>query len=212
MGNRQLYLDVASAAASLLAAPEVEAAWDKPSALAKMSVRGLAGHLAGQVFFIPQMVTSPVPEGYEVIGIHEYYARVAWIGSDIDDDFNTRIRSSGEEDAADGPAALAASVAATVADLRSMLPSAESRPVRRPTWDGFAISLDDFITSRMLELVVHSDDLAYSVGIATPVFPAPAVETVVDLLTRIAVRRHGAVDVMRALSRSERAPASISAL
>ena len=92
------------------------------------------------------------------------------------------------------------------------MPSAESRPVRRPTWDGFAISLDDFITSRILELVVHCDDLAYSVDIPTPVFPAAAVETVVDLLTRIAVRRHGAVDVLRALSRAERAPASIAAL
>jgi mycothiol maleylpyruvate isomerase-like protein len=211
MGNRELYLDVAATAADLLAAPEVAAGWDRPSALAKMSVRSLAGHLAGQVFFIPQMVASPVPDA-EVIGIDDYYARVAWIGSDIDDEFNTLIRSSGERDASDGPAALAAKVAATVADLRATLASVPSRAVSRPTWDGFAISLDDFITSRMLEIVVHSDDLAYSVDIATPALPPAAVETVVDLLSRVAIRRHGPVAVLRALSRSERAPASISAL
>ncbi|MDZ5443067.1 hypothetical protein U2F26_10035 [Micromonospora sp. 4G57] len=44
---------------------------------------------------------------------------------------------------------------------------------------------------------------------ATPDFPA---ETVVDLLSRIALRRHGATDVLRALSRAERAPTSIAAL
>jgi hypothetical protein len=64
----------------------------------------------------------------------------------------------------------------------------------------------------MLELVIHGDDLAYSVGLATPAFPARAVETVVDLLSRIALRRHGPTAVLRALSRSERAPVSISAL
>jgi hypothetical protein len=68
------------------------------------------------------------------------------------------------------------------------------------------------VTSRLLEVVVHSDDLAYSVGLPTPDLPAEAVETVVDLLSRIAVRRHGATNVLRALTRADRAPASISAL
>jgi len=35
---------------------------------------------------------------------------------------------------------------------------------------------------------------------------------VLDLLCRLAVHRHGAVAVLRALSRAERAPASIAAL
>ncbi|MFB9838255.1 hypothetical protein [Actinoallomurus acaciae] len=83
--------------------------------------------------------------------------------------------------------------------------------MRRPGW-GFSLTLDDFVTSRLLEVVVHSDDLACSVGVATPELPAEAVETVVDLLSRIAIRRHGAVSVLRGLSRAERAPASISAL
>lgn len=209
--NRELYLEVAEAAAELLAAPEVAARWDQPSALAEFSVRGLAGHLAGQVFFIPQMLGQPVP-AEPVIPIGEYYAQVSWIGSDLDTPFNRSIRAGGEQGAADGPAALAAEVAACVADLRSSLPAAADRPVRRPGWGPWSISFDDFVTSRMLELVIHSDDLAYSVGLATPAFPARAVETVVDLLSRIALRRHGPTAVLRALSRSERAPVSISAL
>ncbi|WP_327011367.1 maleylpyruvate isomerase N-terminal domain-containing protein [Dactylosporangium sp. NBC_01737] len=211
MQIRELYLTAASTAARLLAAPEVAAAWHGPSALPKLSVRGLAGHLAGQIFFIPKVLAEPVP-AEEVIGLHEYYARVHWIGSDLDDAFNVLIRSSGEDDAADGPAALAARVEATVAELRTVLPAAPDRPVRRPTWGAWSIGLDDFVASRLLEVVVHSDDLAHSVGVATPEFPAAAVQTVVDILSRIAVRRHGATSVLRALSRAERAPATISAL
>ncbi|GAA4589323.1 hypothetical protein GCM10023194_43260 [Planotetraspora phitsanulokensis] len=208
---RDLYLTAAASAAELLASPQVASSWHDPSALAKLSVQGLAGHLAGQIFFIPKVLAEPVPTE-EVIPIHEYYARVSWIGSDVDDPFNVLIRTSGEQDAKDGPAALAAQVAATVQELRTVLPSAPSRPVRRPRWGDWSISLDDFVASRMLEVVVHSDDLAHSVGMPTPELPAEVVETVVDILTRIALRRHGATNVLRALSRAERAPASISAL
>jgi hypothetical protein len=208
---RELYLTAAETAATLLGAPEVAAAWDEPSALAKLSVRGLAGHLAGQIFFIPKMLAEPIP-AEPLIPINEYYARVSWIGSDIDDPFNELIRVSGEKDAAGGATALAAEVHACVRDLRRTLPTAPGRPVRRPTWGAWSISFDDFVTSRLLEIVVHSDDLAYSVGVPTPDFPAEAFETVVDLLSRIALRRHGTVNVLRALSRAERAPTSISAL
>ena len=208
---RELYLSVAEVAATLLAAPEVADGWRRPSALAELSVQGLAGHLAGQVFFIPAVLAEPVPTE-PAISIQEYYARVSWIGSDLDTPFNRAIRSGGEEEAAEGPAALAARVGACVEELRGTLPAAPDRTVRRPTWGPWSISLDDFVTSRLLELVVHSDDLAHSVGLPTPEFPAPAVETVVDLLSRISLRRHGATNVLRALTRSERAPASISAL
>jgi hypothetical protein len=109
---RELYLHVAATAADLIAAPEVAAAWHEPSALPKMSVQSLAGHLAGQVFVIPQVLAEPVP-AEEVIPIHAYYARVTWIGSDLDDAFNTGIRTGGERDAADGPACCARSAVAS---------------------------------------------------------------------------------------------------
>jgi hypothetical protein len=208
---RELYLTAAERAATLLAAPEVVRAWDEPSALAKLSVKGLAGHLATQVFVVPKMLTVPAPTE-PLISIHEYYARVSWLGSDLDDPVNAGIRASGEDEATAGAAALAAEVDACVLQLRGTLPAAPGQPVRRANWGPWSISFDDFVTSRLLEIVVHSDDLAHSVGIATPDFPREAVETVVDLLSRIALRRHGATNVLRALSRSERAPASISAL
>jgi hypothetical protein len=208
---RELYVGVAEAAVDLLASPEVADSWSKPSALAGFSVQGLAGHLAGQIFFLPAVLADPVPDE-EVIGLHEYYARAGWIGSELDTPFNAGIRSGGEAEAADGPAELVARAAACVESLRYSLPDTPNRPVRRPTWGPWSITFDDFVASRMLELVIHSDDLAYSVGRPTPDFEPAAAQLVVDVLSRIAVRRHGAVDVLRALSRSERAPAGISAL
>jgi len=208
---RELFVEVAEPAAGLLAEPRVAEEWDKPSALAEMSVRGLAGHLASQVFFVPAMLAQPAPTE-ERIGLHEYYARSSWIGSDLDTPFNRGIRTLSEKEAGDDPAALAARVAECVQELRTTLPGEPDRSVRRSSWGPWSIGLDDFVASRILELVVHSDDLAYSVGVATPEFPAPAVELVTDILTRIAIRRHGAVDVLRALSRAERAPTTISAL
>jgi hypothetical protein len=71
--------------------------------------------------------------------------------------------------------------------------------------------LDDLLVTRMMELAVHSDDLAVSVGIATPALPERAVDTVIELLSRLAVRRHGPTAVLRALSRAERAPATVAA-
>jgi hypothetical protein len=62
-----------------------------------------------------------------------------------------------------------------------------------------------------MELAVHSDDLAVSVDLATPALPPSAVETVVDLLSRLSVLRHGPTAVLRALSRAERAPTTIAA-
>ncbi|MEU6808231.1 hypothetical protein ABZ920_04320 [Streptomyces sp. NPDC046831] len=50
-----------------------------------------------------------------------------------------------------------------------------------------------------MERVVHADGLVCSVGLPAPVLPERVTAPVVDLLTRLAVRRHGAVAVVRAL-------------
>jgi hypothetical protein len=49
------------------------------------------------------------------------------------------------------------------------------------------------------------------VGLPTPEFSDDALGAVLALLTGVAVRRHGQTAVVRALSRRERAPASIAA-
>ena len=92
-----------------------------------------------------------------------------------------------------------------------MLPMMRPDVVVLVPWRGWSLKLSDFLTTRLLEIVVHCDDLAYSVDIPTPPFPPSAVDRVIGLLGQLAVQRHGVTAVLRGLSRAERAPASIAA-
>jgi hypothetical protein len=210
LSTRDDFLATARSAAGLLREPAVAAGWGEPSALAEFSVGGLAGHLAYQILAIPEILAQPVP-AEQVVPLLEHYARVPWIDAGLDGDINVRIRQGGEQVAAAGPAALADQVDAVIADLTGSLASAPNRPVRIPFWGPWSLRLDDMLITRMMELAVHADDLAVSVNIPTPPLPPPAVDTVVDLLSRLAVRRHGPTPVLRALTRAERAPATIAA-
>ncbi|MFJ2831989.1 maleylpyruvate isomerase N-terminal domain-containing protein [Streptomyces sp. NPDC087263] len=211
-GIREAFVDAAASVVGLLGEPAVAGAWEKPSALRKFSIGGLAGHTAWQVLFIPELLASPSADG-ETVSLREYFLnRVAWIGADVDSEFSIGIRRSGDTVAALGPAELAARAGAVVDLLRAGLPEAPPRPVRLPSWDGWALGLDDFLLTRLLELVVHTDDLAFSVGIPTPELPDHVTEPVVELLARLAVRRHGTVGVLRGLARAERAPSSIAGI
>jgi uncharacterized protein (TIGR03083 family) len=209
-GIRSDFLSTARSAADLLREPAVAAAWSRPSALPEFSVGGLAGHLAYQILSVADVLSGPEAQE-QTISLLEHYGRVQWIEAGLDDEINVRIRRGGDEVAAEGPAALAARVDSVVEELTGGLASAANRPVRIPLWGPWSMMLDDMLVTRMMELAVHSDDLAVSVGIATPELPQGAVDAVVDLLSRLAVRRHGATTVLRALSRAERAPATIAA-
>jgi hypothetical protein len=207
---REAYVRAAVVAIGLLREPAVAAAWDKPSALAGFGVGGLATHLAAQVHNVESALAAPV--GGPPISLGEHYAGVPWLGADIDSEANVAIRRSGEELAADGPAAVADRAAAVVDRLPETLGAEPADRVVHLPWTGWQLTLDDLLVTRMMEIVVHADDLAVSVGVPTPDFPASVLEPALGLLCRLAVRRHGPVAVLRALSRSERAPVTISAL
>src|SRR5918994_688920 len=188
---RAAYLEAAAIAAGLLRDPAVARRWTRPSALEGFTVGGLAAHLPAEVW---------------VLTLPEHYGSVAWIGADIDTDANAAIRAGGEKTAADGPAVVVARVEGALAELRAALPAERGeRPVLLP-WTGWALTLDDLLVTRMMEIAVHGDDLAVSVDLPTPTFPDAVFAPVVALLTGLAARRHGQPALLRALSRAERAP------
>jgi hypothetical protein len=207
---RDEFLAVGASAAQLLRDPAVAEAWSKPSALEEFRVSGLAGHLAYQVLAIPEIVAAPIPTE-PTISVLDHYDRVEWIDAGLDDEISVRIRSGGDLVAADGPEVLADRLDAALEQLRADLPSIADRPVRISLWGPWSLMLDDMLLTRLMELAVHSDDLAVSVALPTPELPPSAVESVVGLLTRLSVRRHGATAVLRTLSRAERAPRTITA-
>jgi len=207
---REAYLLAAAAAADLLDHPAVAAKWDAPSALEGFSVRGLSGHLAGQVLFVPQTLQGPGPEG-EPIALLDHYTRVTWIDAGVDAEVNTTIRDNGERSAHMGAPALAESVRAAIEELRPVLDNEPDDRLVSPPAGPWGLRLDDFLVTRMMEIAVHSDDLAYSVSIPTPELPPSIVDPVLALLSGLAVRRHGTPALLRALARAERAPAAINA-
>ncbi|MER7080898.1 TIGR03083 family protein [Saccharopolyspora kobensis] len=203
------YLQAAQAAVELLRDPAVAAVWDRPSALPEFSVRGLAGHLGSQVLGVSRVLAKePVTE--RPFSLTEFYAAAEAFHTGTDSDVNVRIRDMGEEFAARGAEALAAEVASAVEGQRTALPAEASDRV--VSFGGRPVRLADFLLTRMMEIAVHSDDLAHSAGIETPEVPEEVLEPVLALLAKLAVVRHGQTAVLRALSRAERAPSTIAAV
>jgi hypothetical protein len=207
---REDFLTTARIALDLMRHDQVAKNWDQPSALPEFGVRGLVGHIGYQALPLPSMISSPVGDE-PVVSLMEHYARANWTELDVDSEFHSRIRAGGEKLVTEGHEAFCAQVEQTLEDLGKTLPAAENRPVRMPHWGPWAVPLDEYLISRLMEFVVHTDDLAVSVGVDTPEFPRHVNETVIDLLTRMSLNRHKAVDVVRALSRKERAPQDITA-
>jgi hypothetical protein len=207
---RAVFLDAAGGAVGLLAEPEVARRWDDPSALPEMSVGALAGHLARQVFNVQAALAEP-PASEPLIPVLEHYARVSWIDAGLQDEPNVEIRRSSMQEAAAGPAGLVARAAAAAAELREALPAEPGDRVVRLPWAPWSLTLDDLLRTRVLEIVVHGDDLACSVGMSQARLPGQASALAIGLLSQLAARRHGSAAVIRALSRAERAPRSITA-
>jgi Mycothiol maleylpyruvate isomerase N-terminal domain len=203
------YLNSADAALALVGDPAVAAAWDKPSALPGMSARALAAHLTRQIFVVSELLAADPPQG-EPVSLLDHYARVQWIGKDLDDEVNVKVRRTGETLARGGAARLAGRADAALAELRDILPGQPDDRLVSGHGD-WLLTLPDYLVTRLVEIAVHADDLAVSAGIPAPDLPPGATDTVLTLLTRLAARRHGTAAVLRALSRSERAPATIAA-
>ena len=211
-GIVESYLVAAQSAGTLLADPAAAEAWERPSALPKMSVGALAVHLASEVLLVREALTDERARTDEApVPLLEHYTRSAWVEADLDDDVNVSIREGAESSASTGHQEMLASVRTALEDVARLLAEEVEPAVVRLPWWGWALSFEDFLVTRMMEITVHSDDLAVSLGVEPPALPASVLEPVLSLLVGVAVLRHGQPAVVRALSRAERAPASIAA-
>lgn len=202
------YLTAAEAAVALVADPAVETAWEAPSALSGLGVGDLAAHLASQVTGALESLDNPVSgPTVDLIG---HYDRSRWLGQPLDSEINVAIREGSHAFASAGQGAVLDRVRGALETLRVRLPALTPDAVVQPSWLDWSLRLGDFLTVRQLEIVVHSDDLAVSVGLPTPELPDGVTTPVLALLTRLSARRHGVTAVVRALSRAERATATIS--
>lgn len=207
MTIRAAFLDSANATRGLLADPAVASAWAHPSALVGMTVGALAGHLARAVVTVDGYLDRPEPPLPPDLDAPGYLLSIDGLsgptGPDLDSDLHRGIRERAAEEASAGIVDLLERWDSAVARLRHRLP-VEPHTRAVAVLGGRALQLDDYLVTRMLELVVHADDLADSTGAALPAYPAAAWETVIACLVETARRRHGPAAVVRAMTRVER--------
>jgi hypothetical protein len=197
------YLAGAQQAAALLREPAIAHHWTEPSALPEFRISGLAGHLGLALFRALDVLDTPVPDDVAPVDAVTYYATNTKPGTPADDPIQTRIRELSEAATGAGHADLVGRVDATLDTLRATLPT---MPLDRlVTFRGRVLPHGDWLITRLVEIAVHIDDLAVSLDIETPPLPPAAADLVLTTLVRIAAAHHGAVPVLRALSRRERA-------
>ncbi|KYH44028.1 maleylpyruvate isomerase N-terminal domain-containing protein [Branchiibius sp. NY16-3462-2] len=207
--DRGVVTTTAALALDLTSRPEVRAAWGEPSAAQGMRVGAMAQHLLAQVGYLVDLAGQDVPSDAEVISLLEHYRRAAWANSGLNEEVNSTIRDRANDAAADGPDAVLDQARARL----SVLPDAMDRfgDLVYLNWQGWALTTNAFLITRLMEIVVHSDDLAASVDLPLPEFPAGAFEGVTGLLTAVATQRHGQAAIIHALSRPQRSTGPVSA-
>jgi hypothetical protein len=127
---------------------------------------------------------------------------------DLDHEGHQGVRDRADEGAELGAQTVAGLAMSALHDLTISLPQqAQSRQVLLVR--KFDMTLDGFLVTRMVELLAHTDDLASSVGLATPEFPSKAYDIVIHCLCDVARRRHGDLEVLRALARRERSRSNV---
>jgi hypothetical protein len=204
------FVETAAAACALVSERSVAERWDDESVCAGMSVGGLAHHLTDQVRTSVAFVGAG-PSDQPPVTLAEFYRLAAWVWAPPDAEIHLSLREEANADAAGGAVALADRLGDDLERLRSVLADAGTRTpdtVFVP-WEGVTLSTYDWLVSRAVELVVHADDLASSVGVPTPQMPEVVVDAAVTAMAVLAVDRHGQVAVVRSLARPGRAPSSV---
>lgn len=199
-------LAAAVAARSVVTSEAVAQHWDAASALPGFTVGGLAAHLYGAMRRFERALDVPPDPAWRMLRLADFYsANRVDDAAGLDAPFQVAIRDHAHQLATRGPAAVAAKFATLTDRLAVALPTlAPRRPV--PVWqvpDG-ATTVADYLRTRVVELVVHADDLAVSVG-TTVDLPDVAVSTAVEVFVELARARAGDVAVVRAFTRAERA-------
>ncbi len=207
--DRSVLSRATAALRPLLADERVAAQWDDDSALPGMTVGGLARHLVSQPECAVEFLTTVQPAEASVVSLVECYERADWFHAPVDHEANTSISDDFNAMAAGG----AADSLVVLADALAALPGAVAGagPTTYVPWQDCALPLDDFLVIRLMEVVVHADDLAVSIGAETAAFDDDALHPVLALLAVLGARRHGATAALRGLSRAERSMGPIAA-
>lgn len=207
--DRTALARASAALAALVADERVATRWTEGSALAGLTIGGLTRHLVSQPECAVEFLGAEQPADAEVLPLTGIYARTDWFHAPVNDEANTSIAHDFDAMAAGGQEHSLTILAASVAALPAAV--ARAGPTTYVPWQDCALALDDFLAVRLMEVVVHADDLAASIGAPTPAFDDEVLHPVLALLAVLGQQRHGQDAVLRGLSRAERVTGPLAA-
>ncbi len=202
--DRDALLRATAALGGLVADPAIAERWDDESALAGMTVGGLTRHLVSQPECAVEFLRiQPVPPHAPTVSLAGLYERTDWFHAPVDAAENTSIVEDFNAMAAGRQEHSLAILEQAATDLPGAVAGAGATTY--VPWQDCCLATDDFLAVRLMEVVVHADDLAVSVGSPTPAFDEDVLAPALAVLALLGARRHGQDAAVRALSRRERA-------
>ncbi len=196
--TRALFLESCNDVLTALGDQRIADAWGEPSVLEEQTVGSVAAHVGRNCWIALHYLDGGVPTAPV-----DYDTAAAYFANLLDaatPELHAGIRQRGAEGAEAGPAVVHQQLADELTTLKDRLADEpEDRLVT--VFGGKVMALDDYLESRIVEQVVHLDDLSRSVGGEPfPVTPA-AEELVIACGADIGRRRFGGTAVVRVLFR-----------
>ena len=205
--NETAFLEAVTWSAAILRRDEIRQHWNEPSALRRMTVGAVAGHLFLAMRLVDRCLDAPRPDddpGIARPSFVQAYARLhVPDDSALDEPANAAVRADGEHVAATGWATVVERYERYSAKLATRLPKYSGS-------EGLVLgvgscTLDQLLQSRVVEVLVHGDDLAVSASLQAPPPPERAAEVAIAFLVASARVIHGDVALLRGLTCRERA-------
>ena len=148
---------------------------------------------------------QPPPPHAPVVSLAELYERTDWFAAAVDAEGEhldpRRLQRDGGGVVGGGNRSLILEQA--LADLPDALAAAADTTY--VPWQDSSLATDDFLVVRLMEIVVHADDLAASIGPPDARLRRRLGHLALALLAMLGAQRHGQDTAVRALSREERA-------
>lgn len=196
------------AAVDAVRSREVTEMWEDDSALEGLTVGGLVAHLlvATERLALVLEADPPSADDVRVVGLREFYGpnRIDE-PAQLAEGVPAALRQGAASRAETGAAEVIAELATLPARLRPLVEeAADDRLVPVIQVRGGAARLDDYLVTRVIELVVHTDDIAISAGLLLPDVPPDVLSIVTSAFVDLAVGRSGTRAVVRAFARRER--------
>jgi Mycothiol maleylpyruvate isomerase N-terminal domain len=208
------FVEAAAYAGELISSDTVGGRWRAPSALELMTVGAVVGHLFLVVRRVGQRIEG-IPLGLPDAAQRQSPPSLAgdwtWLRidetEDLDQPDHRQVRLDAERVADWGWEAVRDAYQARIEKVSLLLRDECPAEVQV---SGRALPFPAYLATRVVELVVHADDLACSVDLeARP--PLAAIEIAIQTMVDAARLVHGDVAVLRALTRRERTADTISA-